>query len=152
MTSVYANWMDHCSSFDTLRTELENTIENMEYQSGNDELEKVYNFSGTSLEALLQEIPHLVTPCVVIWYRGSVWGTRPRRMPQISLIVCVRRKGVNWVETEATLAKYVEDLVHVLMWNDSFTAGPCHVLRDDTMASPSPEIAVDEIKLEFHDQ
>lgn len=100
----------------TIKDWIRETIRGMQNVSCGTPIANYYEFVGTDKEVLLEDIPHLKTPAVVVWYRGSDWANAPRRLSRYSVVVVTRAIGSlkSFDEAEEMAQGYVEDIVDVL--------------------------------------
>lgn len=137
MAAGYTGELACVKTVKTLKGWIREQLASMPYPSGNVPIANVYNYVGTEKEVLLEQIPDMRMPNVVIWYAGSEWGDRPRRTANMHLIVNVSCIGniQAWEDADASAIGYVEDIVD--HFNRSIVPSSnanCRVESDDAIA------------------
>lgn len=153
---VYSGEMSCISQSTALQEWLDDKMRNMQFPSGNESWADVYAYIGTSRLPLLEQIPHLKLPCVVVWYQGSSWGNKPRREPRFSLMVCVKCLGGidHFIAADAKCQNYVEDIADAIHRKiPTATNCECRVVDDVSVAvGQETTIAANEMTIRFRDQ
>jgi hypothetical protein len=132
----YTGEMSFVLTVDAMKTLFHSRLTDMAYPSGLSAFKKLYNWEGSSDEALIEELPHIQTPSVVTWYRGSDWGDFPRRKQHWRFYVvvsAVAKPKASWEAASNEAAKYVEDIV------DAFTRT---ILDDDARCDIKKDMAI----------
>lgn len=142
--------MEMIEDVTTIRDELELKIDGMPYASGSDAFEKIYQYTGTSVEALMKAIPQLKAPSVVIWYSGSRWGNKPRRTSNFHLYVVVKNVRNDWMDSDDLVSTYVGDLADFL--HRTILIRQCKLMfEQDNAVAVDKGIAMRDIKLRIED-
>jgi len=151
--TAYTGEMSEVLTSNDVKTLLHAKIDGMDYPSGLDPFAKVYNWNGSSADALYDNMPQMQSPSVVTWYEGSDWGDAPRRKQKWRLFVvvsCVAKKKASWESADNEAAMYVEDLVDVLTRIILDADARCDVVNDKAVVV-DPAIAAYEIQVHVRD-
>ena len=64
----------------------------------------VFRYHGTSMSGLLQQIPNLRLPALVIWYGGSTYQDNPRREAEIHITAIRHAENLLADATESAIS------------------------------------------------
>lgn len=101
-----------CTSIADARTAIAERLRTMPHGSGNQAFAEVVIFYGSDPAYVFENLEHIVFPACIVWYKGSVYGNRPVRAINLSLLILCDSTG-NWAQSDLEASAYVDDIYDV---------------------------------------
>lgn len=152
--NTYTGEMKCVTPVQTLKVWLTNALKGMQVVSGSEQLDQVYVYTGTRKEDLFRELPHLKAPCAILWYAGSSWGNRPRRLVRFIVTILESNMGglASIQDADARAVGYVEDFVDAVQREIIPSSNVEVRVVSDAPVAVEARIAAYELDVHFNNQ